>query len=1053
MQRPIAAAVFLLGSLSLNAAPPASENLVPVTVRVQMPAGEAARDAYVALVPLWRPASRPQAEEIAKKGVSYFHVSPGTYLLIAGAKGVAFTSQELVVAPKSGADKSVRLSALETVKGIVRDGDGHPVAGARVIAASVAIPAPLGKLSALAGKYLLPDRSTTTDSRGEWSLGSPAGASPMLIEAPGFGAEWRNRPKDAAAILDVSLSKGATLNVTTDRVDTDMIVTLAQEGAGAATSIPADQQPLVWAKWATSKTLDWSSLAPGVYGIYTRYPEPRYFMQAATKIATVTLSPAEHRSVRIALPPVRRPATSVASLFVEDASDKGLGEGLEAFGSGPDGLARGVESVVEDVVGGWVIYLNTEGARPPFHAMTKNRFVTPTGSLANATRDANAKPWPAAAYPRADAQVKLRFAEKDVQIPKSGMARQIDCGEESHGIAVPFEIRKDGFARFTVAAACQSLVLEVEPFEPVVTRKNLQPGEQSLGEFILRAAGLADVRVARDPGGALVAGATVRIATRDDESETKAPIVVAERVTDERGWAHFSGLPPYRELKVTAETPQGEKADGVTLRVKPRERSVVDPLGVPEPATLVVDAKIDAAVLSRFPSARVVALDIAPPDPSRESERMHESVADAPIRFGPLRPGRWLVSGLVVIGKSWEPFELGDLELKAGETRRLDARITPNVFEGIAVSEGKPVAAKIFVDVRGQTMAFSSDPAGVFSVILEEKGIYRVAAAPLRAQSNVSPIGDIAFTDPSRRIEIEMPRLASVTTRVRVGDQPAPHVMVRMSRRDDGGSVDRMTDRVRTTDLEGKTTFDDISSGLWTFTVKDAESGSGVEKSIAVEAGDDKTIDLDLDTEATIEGTIRGLGGSPLPHARVDCLFVGSTGNPDRASAVSNAEGDFHVDLIPPAPPYALCGVIGPMGSVDAARMIPGQRSEVTVPGSTGTLRISNWTDRVRPDTSWLVAPDGRAVSLSTVADALGQFGSTLTIPALAAGRWMLVRVESMPQWLTLANGLGASLPAVSEITIRSGITETIQQESEGRLTGIGRVVRPMLEAGHDNAR
>lgn len=118
------------------------------------------------------------------------------------------------------------------------------------------------------------------------------------------------------------------------------------------------------------------------------------------------------------------------------------------------------------------------------------------------------------------------------------------------------------------------------------------------------------------------------------------------------------------------------------------------------------------------------------------------------------------------------------------------------------------------------------------------------------------------------------------------------------------------------------------------------------------------------------------------------------------------------------------------MGSVDAVRMTTGERSDVTVAGATATLRIPNWSSARNPAAYWLVASDGRPVGLDAVAIKLGQSGMPLVIPALAAGRWKLVRVDSMQQWLSLASGLGASLPGVAEVTLRAGATEMIQLDS-----------------------
>ena len=594
-------------------------------------------------------------------------------------------------------------------------------------------------------------------------------------------------------------------------------------------------------------------------------------------------------------------------------------------------------------------------------------------------------------------------------------------------VVVPIEIKPDGVARFTAAAHCRSLVLELDPFEPVVSYEVLQKGAQSLGEIVLHAAGSADVRVARDPGGEMVAGATVRVTTMDEFLGASKAVIVKEAVTDDRGWAHFAGLPPNRELRLIAETTSGDTSDAAVLRLTPRERGVVDPLNVPEPAALIIDATIEEAFLARFPATRVSTLLVDPADQRRRSERRQENTTEMPMRFGALHPGTWSVGGVVYVDKTYSFFELEDIELKPGETRRIDARITPDVFEGMITSEGKGVAARVLIDDRGKILYFNADDTGVFRVVLQHKGVYRVTASRMKAQGNVFPIGNIAFTDPSRRIEIAIPAGASVKTRVRMGDGPPPRSTVWASQRDDKGVIDRTTARGRSTDPAGEAVFEDLAPGVWTFSVRESESRSGAEKSITVVAGEDQTIDLDLTDAAAIHGTTRDLGGSPLPRARVECLFIGPVGNPDRASAISTSEGKFEIDLTAPSPPSALCSVVGPMGTVDAVRLSPGPRVNLTVPGATATLTINNWPKAGGADRLWLVAADGRAIGLRSVAMHLGQHGTALTIPALAVGRWKLVQLQTMPQWLALAKGVGASLPSLAEVTLRAGTTERIE--------------------------
>ncbi|MEO8383170.1 MAG: carboxypeptidase-like regulatory domain-containing protein [Acidobacteriota bacterium] len=1016
------AVALLLGlALSTSARPATAE--VAVTIRIRTTDGKPVERAYVALVPLWRPWSRPLVEVIAERGVSVLRVPVGKYQLLAGARGFAVSSKGPVdISQTSDTTIAIALPALKSVTGIVRNRDGSPLTGVRVASVHAAIAAPLGRLSEVAIRHLASDWRATTDEHGKWTLKVPEGAVPLLFEAPGRAAEWRIHSESDSTALDVSLSRGAILTVTTDRIDPKLIVTVAREDAGASNGILANEQSRVLARWTTTAIVQWTSLPPGTYGVYAKYPEPRYFMQTAAKLATVTLAAGDERALRVSLPPVREAAVNVAALFVRGIARSDLAEELEVFGRNATGAPQRMEHFVEEASGGSVVYGKIDAAHPPYYARTSDRFFSPVPDHAEGLLGPNAEPWPTAVLPRADAHFRLRFAEGDLQVPQSGIAVLRECGKVDR-VTVPIEISRDNNGEFTAVAGCRSMVLAFDPFEPVISSVVLLAGEQSLGEFVLRGAGSAGVHVVRDPGGALVAGATVQ--AFNGEASGEASTVVTEAVTDAGGWAHLSGLPSYWKLLVIATTPEGEKSETAVLLVHPRERGLVDPLAVPEPAALVVGAKMDETFLARFPAARVVTLFVRPADPDRQSEQRQEDASKtSPVRFDRLRPGRWLVSGVVSVADTYTPIEIEDVVLKAGEERRIEATMTPNVFEGTVTSEGKGVAAKVMIEDRGRTIYFHSDPNGVFRATLQERGMYRVAVARLSAQGNVIPIGRVSFADPSRRLEIAIPTGGSVTTRVRRGEKPVPGT-VWLSRRDDIGLVEQMTNRARTTDVAGEATFDDLAPGPWTFSVRENEGRRGAEKTITVEDGKNYTINLDLTGSVSIEGTVRDLGGSPLSRASIECLFVGPGGDPERAGAIADAEGTFVIELIPPSPPTALCSVIGPMGAVEAFRSIPGRPNAITLPGATATLHISDWPERQSSEMIWLVAQDGRAISLDAVAMKIGRFGSPLSM-ALASGFWKVVRVASMPQWRSLANGMGMSLPAITELRLRAGTTETV---------------------------
>lgn len=1021
------ALIALLASTWAASAFAVDAESIAVTVRVRTPSGAPAMSAYVALVPEWRPSSRPLVETIAEKGVARVNVPAGRYGVIAGARDFALSSVGPISVSNTSAEVSVDLKSLKQVSGSVTDENGRPIAGAHVSGANRAIPAPFGKVSELAMRHLGADWEATADEAGRWTLKLPDGAAPLFVEAPGREPLWRILSDADPLPLTVALRAGATLTVSIDRQDPDLIVTLAREASVAEPSIPAEKQPLVWARRAEGASITWGSLPPGVYGIYAKYPEARFFTQVAARIATVSLSAGEERTERVTLPERRQAAASVAALFLADISREDLGSSLEAFGRDDKGLPKDQDVFVESVIGGTVVYIRAEGVLPPFYALTDDHVVFAMPALTESHAGASATPSQASIFPRANAYAQFRFADETLPIPPSGLARLRGC-EDGTEIAVPIEIRKSGYARFTGGAGCRSLLLQVEPFEPVVIGKPLKPGDQDLGEFILRAAAAADVHVVREHDGSFVAGAEVEFAVSDGETGGSPSIIVGKGTTDGAGWVHTSGLPTYREISVSALTPEGAKSDGAVVTIEPGGRGTVDPLVVPKSAELIVDAEIEEAFRARFPAARVVAVLIQPFEWRRQAEKRQEVPTAEPIRFGPLHPGHWLVSAVVQVENTYAPVELDDLDLKSGESRRIEKAISLNVFDGLVTYEGAGIATKLKIGTTpSDALEFTSGPDGVFRAVLPQKGTYRVAVARLSAPSNHMPLGEVAFIDPSRRVEIRIPKGSTVAVRVRGGDRPIPQALVWVSSRDESGVVDSAGRYGRETDSDGEATFEDLSAGIWTFSVRMPGKAAAAEKLVSLESGESKTIELDLGETVGIRGTVRALAGTPLPRCRVECLFVGSTGNPDRASAVTDAEGKFGIEVTSPPPPVAFCGVIGPMGTVDAVKLVPGERSDIIVPAATAALRIQNWEQVVNPESWWLVSPDGRAVSVGSVARSLGQIGAPLTIPAIAAGRWRLVHADSQSQWMGLARGLGSALEAVAEASVTAGHPVTIE--------------------------
>jgi len=998
-----------------------------VTAHVRTSSGANVGNAYIGLVPEWSPLSRPAAEQVAEKGLARFDVYPGEYWLIAGAPGYAASTVGPFTVSGPAAELSIELSPLAPASGSVRDARGEPIAGARISTLNGAVLAPLGKASALAANHLERDWKTTTDQDGAWTLELASGDVPLVVEAQGLAAEWIVRKAAATAPTEVSLQAGASLTITTDREDAALVLTLSRADSGEQVSLPADKQPLIWARSAASKTIAWDSLPPGRYTVYAKYSNPLYFNQVATALVEVSLDRSQHRAVNVVLPPAKSPASGVAILMLRDFSRDDLGDELAGMGRVPHGPSTSVPMFVEDVMGGCAVHLDVRGVEPPYFVLTKERFVATIPSLAKASPGRNSTPILGFAFERADVHLQLRSAVEGMALPESGLARLSEC-EAGTDASVPIEIRPSGFARFSAPAGCSHIVLELDPFESVIQSVALQRGDQYLGEFTLQAAATADIHVTRVPGDEVVAGANVRLLLMPEGERRSGAIVVSQATSDEKGWAKFRGVPPFRELRAVAETAEGDLSDYVPISAEPLEHKVLDPLGVKAPATLVIDAKIDPAVLARFPSATILAISATPSDPVREAERKQRDDPEGLPTLQRLHAGSWQISAVARVGSSWGLFDLETVDIEAGEVKRVTTTVKPNVFEGRVTAGGKPVHSKVTVDLDGNPIGFITDENGLFQAVVAHPGVYSVWAARLSNQGNVMPLGDVAFVDPTRRIELELPGGSNVTVNVTgAGSASAGSLVVSMSRLYESGEPDSFSERGRLVDGAGRVRFEDVSPGTWTFAVKDRASGKSAKRSITLDGSGDQTVELELGEGASIRGKVRDLRGVALPMAAVDCIFVDATGGPSRSAALTDSSGNFEIELIEPAPRSVMCSAFGPNRGVDGFRLQRGEENLLTLPGSAGTLQIADWREVANKERLWLVSSDGRAVSLGAAARRVSAPGSSLNLAGLGAGQWKVVRADTMQSLLALANGLGSALPLVSEASVKPGQTEVVR--------------------------
>src|SRR4051794_13248348 len=298
---------------------------VAVSVRVWLDDGAPAQNAYVALVPVWRPWSAPLAEAIAENGTHVFTVPKGIYFFVAGVRGYELASEgPFTLLSDSAGNANAQLKPVKKVSGVVVDEEGRGLVGIRVSQSRAVMAPPFGTSSKLAISHLSADWTTMTDADGRWTLAMPDGTVPMLFAAEGYAPQWRLYKRLDTSTLNVAIHAGAGLRVSCDHVDPDLVLSLEREGTDQAGSIPHNWQRQLWAQWMTGNTLAWSSLPPGNYAVYARYVDSGFFMDQAVKIGAASLAEGKTTTIQVTLPPARPRAKSIVQLFLEHAKVSSL---------------------------------------------------------------------------------------------------------------------------------------------------------------------------------------------------------------------------------------------------------------------------------------------------------------------------------------------------------------------------------------------------------------------------------------------------------------------------------------------------------------------------------------------------------------------------------------------------------------------------------------------------------------------------------------------------------------------------------------------------------
>lgn len=995
----------------------ARTGVVPVKIIVEGSNAASAGEAYVSLVPPERPWSRPTAETIGSSGGVILEVPEGDYRIFAGVRGKGMKiSDPITILASRKNEFRVALPALRKVTGTVRDEQGHPVPDATVGNVNAFVEAPLGRISELAARHLGGDWRTQSAGDGTWSFMIEEGTNrPIVAEAAGYATAWLSSKEVVSGPLEIVLRQGAMLRLTFDREAPEYVVRLTAKGEAPA--VPASWQAQFWARRVLKTSIEWSSLAAGEYDIYAQQWDSRTFSHM--KLGSVTLESGGSRELRLELPRTKAASQTVATVLVTPLArfDAAM---IEAFGRDGSGAPRSMPRVSEQVSGGTLLYLDTAGFTAPYFGTTSDRFVVLP------VREDGKVPV-ASVLDLAGASLQIQTASEGLALPINGVAAFHGC-VRPETITLPVAVAKGGKVTFSAPAGCMSFVLDFEPFSPVILREQLSLGDpQWLGEFTLYAAGSAAVRVATEDG-AGVADAIVSVSVRADEGP-QASVPIVERTTGADGWARFDRLPAGQGLAVVARTSDGDRSVIENIRADPTQQRIVDPLRIPKPGTLIIEPKLDPGFIAQFPDGRIQMIFLEHLDGT--AERRTEIVKGAErVVFSRMLPGRWQLGALITAGRGSQPLLGEQIEVKAGESKQVEALLEPLVFRGRVTGNVPDPSGNIDImslkrsDIVPSVEVFSS---GEFVAILPRRDTYFVGVRP-RSTGQLIWVGNTPFLDPSQPVEIKLPQ-GVIVARLRADGKPLAGAMV-MARMQYQPTTDFPLIALPVkTGTDGEARIEGLLPGPWIVFV----SGNGnAQKGVTVTNTEVAYADLEVKSGLSITGIVMQTFGAPVPDARVTCLLPGPDGVPYIRLAFTGSDGSFEVGDRVPSRSTVLCSVTSFSGA-QGYRVVAGDPARLVLPSNPATLRVTSLPAMDRLSGLWLVSRDGRVIDVSPYVPRLP--GSlTLSIPALAPEAWKLVRVSSPSEWMALVTG-GGAFSGIVDVTLKQDERKTVDLEKAGRMT------------------
>ena len=983
---------------------------------------------YVALVPLDAPSYRPAMEAIVDGDVKWEGIAAGDYVLLAEAPSFEpATPQNIKIVEGKSGQVTLEFQPLFELSASVTDTEGRPIKDATVSHPRIVPPTLLGVMSNLARQNARHLR-TTTDENGLWKIGVIHKELYLLVEAPRYESAWVPwSPEIGPQLPPVKLQPGSSLRVVTNRAAPDLVLTLVPKSA-VNTSIPPVWRDKIWAHDVETTSVEWKSMPAGEYDLVASWPDPRRFADAVT-LRQVHLSGNGIQEINVELPNAPALTTKTARIRVPKTDVLGL----RAFVRASSG-AKEVAAASEDVIRGRVLYANTDPASDVFFT-TEGEVIL--GRLPAATAQ-NQEPAPAimgVKFPRANGTLRVSVPEH-ATLPSFGSARFDECNADGtpRAFVLPVNVAKGGDVALPLLVGCRALTLRFQSFSPVAVRPQARAREKVwLGAHNLKNAASAQIHVVHKSNGTNVAEAVVTASVNRGSSD---PLIIAKGISRADGWLTMGGLPAGEEIIFRAEDSR-KIAGTVTRTIDPGKEDVIDPLPLTEAGQLTVVTHLEASFKSENPKAEIAAVVVTPEDGGKvdmKTVELNASLQEAV--FPGLKAGSWRVVALVSVNDLVQPIDVTVLKIEDGDKKKIEPEIKLLVVSGTLTSHGRGVAASIqFTDPPGPgaiARRVQSEKDGAFRTVLSRPGAYGIAVRRQLADPDVE-LAPIQIAGSTYDVRIELPE-GSLSVGVFSDNTPVADAEVTVSMLGDSPEQNQILRLGRTvrTNPAGEAVLDELQYGIWLVRAR-GEGEKIAEKTIEIKAARPASVRLDLDGGSTLQGSVFDSAGNPAGVATVNCIYSGSDGIPRNGSADTDSWGKFAIHFPKPAPERLQCGVATADGAIGTFVTAPVEQATWTLPPATGSVTLTNWSERGNRDRYWLLGADGGLFDVSWAARKWGLLEGPFTIRKVPAGTWSVVRVDSAGAFSIVAGGGAGQLPKLAQVRLGPGERQQIDMKFEQR--------------------